>query len=51
MSTLTPQQLQAVQMLAKDKAHAEIASELGIATKTVQRWTKKPEFNQALIDV
>lgn len=51
MSTLTPEQLQAVQMLANGKTHAEIGSELGITTKTMQRWTKKPEFNQALADV
>jgi len=51
MSSLTPQQLQAVSMLANGKNHVEIALELGITTKTVQRWIKKPEFAQAVADV
>jgi len=51
MSSLTPKHLQAVSWLAQGKTHAEVASELGIATKTVQRWSKQPEFTQAVSDV
>lgn len=51
MSSLTPKQLQAVNLLAKGKTQIEIASLLGISTKTVQRWTRKPEFIQAIADV
>lgn len=51
MSSLTPKQLQAVSLLAKGKTKVEIASELGISTKTVQRWTKQLGFAQAVSDV
>lgn len=48
---MTPKQLQAVSLLGKGKTHAEIASLLGISTKTVQRWTKMLDFAQAVVDV
>lgn len=51
MSSLTPKQLQAVNLLAKGKTQVEIASLLNISTKTVQRWTRKSEFIQAMADV
>jgi predicted transcriptional regulator len=51
MSNLTSQQLQAVSLLASGKSKVEVASMLGISTKTVQRWTKIPEFTQAVTDV
>lgn len=51
LSSLTPQQLQAIEMLANSESHAQIAQVLGISTKTIQRWLKKPKFTQALADV
>lgn len=38
-------------MLANGDSHPRIAADLGVSTKTIQRWLKKPEFAQALTDV
>ncbi len=38
-------------MLANGGSHPQVAEALGISTKTIQRWLKKPEFAQALADV
>jgi hypothetical protein len=51
MSGLTSQQLEAVGLLAKGKTHAETAAALGIVTKTIQRWSKREDFKQAIADV
>lgn len=51
MSSLTTEQLQAIKMLANGDSHPQIAAALGVSTKTIQRWLKKPEFTQALTDV
>ncbi len=51
MDNLTVQQLQAAQLTAKDCPPVEIASKLGISTKTLQRWSKKPAFQDFLSEV
>ncbi|MBD1804036.1 hypothetical protein H6F98_00920 [Microcoleus sp. FACHB-SPT15] len=51
MDNLTVQQLQAAQLTAKDCPAVEIASKLGISTKTLQRWSKKPAFQDFLSEV
>jgi len=45
---LTPSQLKAAELLSEGRTQADVARQLGIATKTVERWKKKPEFQQAV---
>lgn len=51
MSSLTPQQLEALSLLSSGFTQAETAQKLGISVRTVQRWARIPEFAEALEDV
>jgi transcriptional regulator with XRE-family HTH domain len=51
MDSLTVKQLEAAQLTAKDCPPLEIASKLGISTKTLQRWSKKSAFQDFLGEV
>ena len=51
MDSLTVKQLEAAQLTAKDCPAVEIASKLGISTKTLQRWSKKSAFQDFLGEV
>ena len=51
MSALTTQQLEAVAELARGVSLPEIAKKLKISTRTLQRWTKVPEFIAARNDI
>ncbi len=51
MSSLSAEQLKAVQLLGEDWNQADVARKLKISTKTIQRWLKKPEFQKALEDL
>lgn len=48
MSPLTPKQLQAVTGLAQGLSSSAIAKEISVSDRTIQRWAKLPEFQEAL---
>ena len=50
MSSLSSEQLAAVRSLAAGKSQQQTAVALRITKRTVQRWTKIPEFTQAVRD-
>lgn len=41
---LTPQQVKAVQLLAKGRSQQEVADMVGVSRRTVSRWLQSPEF-------
>jgi transcriptional regulator with XRE-family HTH domain len=41
---LTPQQVKAVQLLAKGHSQQEVADAIGVSRRTISRWLKAPEF-------
>lgn len=45
---MTEQQTEAIRLLAKGLANAEVAKQLGIAERTIYRWYKNAEFTSAL---
>lgn len=51
MSTLTPKQLEAVSGLAKGLTTRQIAKNVGVSSRTVERWQKLPEFVAALAQI
>jgi hypothetical protein len=51
MSGFSPEQLQAIQLLANNATHVEVARVLGVSTKTIQRWSKRADFIKALESV
>jgi len=51
MSAFSPEQLQAIQLLANNATHVEVARLLKVSTKTIQRWSKKADFIKALESV
>lgn len=51
MDNLTVQQFQAAELTARGCLPLEIAAKLGISTKTLQRWSKKPAFQDFLSEV
>ncbi len=48
MTVLSPEQLRALELLATGKSQTATADEIGVSRRTVVRWTKNPEFKQAL---
>jgi len=49
--SLTPQQLGAVALLGKGAKTSEVAHQLGITQRTVQRWLKDDEFSTAVAEI
>lgn len=49
--SLSPQQLEAVALLGKGTKTSEVASQLGITQRTVQRWLKDDEFAKAVAEI
>jgi DNA-binding MarR family transcriptional regulator len=47
MKALTPTQMQLLQMLVAGKSYVEAAEELGISSKTIQRWMTQPHIAEA----
>jgi DNA-binding MarR family transcriptional regulator len=45
---LTPKQLRCIELLASEVQQKDIAKELGISDRTIQRWLKLDEFKDAL---
>jgi hypothetical protein len=45
---LTPEQLQALDLLSSGKSQSAVADDLGVSRRTVVRWMSRPEFRQAL---
>lgn len=51
MTTLTPRQLQAAQILASGKSQAHAAKAVGVTPQTMNAWFKKPEFMEEVADI
>jgi hypothetical protein len=49
--SLTPQQLKALSMFAQGASGSEIANELKVSARSIQRWQKLPEFAKGLYDI
>ncbi len=49
--SLSPQQLEAIALLGKGTKTSEVASQLGITQRTVQRWLKDDEFAKAVAEI
>jgi hypothetical protein len=45
---LSPEQLQALELLSSGHSQVSVANQLGVSRRTVVRWMSKPEFKQAL---
>ncbi len=45
---LSPEQLKALELLANGQNQTSVANQIGVTRRTVVRWMKNPEFNQAL---
>lgn len=48
MSTLTPRQLQAVQLIAAGKSQRQTAKEIGVSYQTVCGWAARQDFKDQL---
>lgn len=48
MSGLSPKQLQALSGIARGLSPSAIAKEINVSERTVQRWVKLPQFQEAL---
>lgn len=48
MSPLTPKQLQALTGVAQGLSPSAIAKEINVSERTLQRWAKLPQFQEAL---
>jgi hypothetical protein len=48
MSELSPKQLEAVSGVAQGRSPTAIGKAIGVSSRTIQRWAKLPEFQQAL---
>ena len=48
---MTPKQLKAIQLLANATPQKQVASELGLNPKTIERWLKIPEFKEAIANL
>jgi transposase len=46
--SLSPEQLKAISLLAEGIPAPKVATKIGVAYRTLQRWHKKPEFKKAL---
>lgn len=51
MSGLSPKQLEAVSEIAKGLTPSAIGKSLGVSERTVQRWSKLPEFVDAVNEI
>jgi predicted transcriptional regulator len=49
--SLSPQQLEAIALLGKGTKTAQVAHQLGITQRTVQRWLKDDEFATAVAEI
>ncbi len=49
--SLSPQQLEAIALLGKGTKTSEVAHQLGITQRTVQRWLKDDEFATAVAEI
>ena len=49
--SLTPQQFKALRLLGKGAKTGEVAAQLGITPRTIQRWQKDDEFASALKNI
>ena len=47
-SKLTEKQLKAIPLMAEGVAHHAIASQLGVATRTVERWAARPDVKSSV---
>jgi predicted transcriptional regulator len=47
-TVLSPEQLQALELLSSGHSQVSVANLLGVSRRTVVRWMSKPEFKQAL---
>lgn len=51
MTTLTPRQHEAAQLIASGKSQARAAKAVGVSPQTMNAWFKKPEFMEVVADI
>lgn len=51
MTTLTPRQHEAAQLIASGKSQARAAKAVGVSPQTMNAWFKKPDFMEVVADI